>query len=117
MYQQVGILPNIKGKVENGVFVSGWLKRGPSGVIATNIIDSIETVESIKNDIIENDIEFQEKLTNDEFIKFFDKKNINYVTFDEYKKLEKYEIDNGKKFGKIREKVTNLSKMIEISKK
>jgi len=33
------------------VYVSGWLKRGPSGIIGTNICDAKETVESIIEDI------------------------------------------------------------------
>ncbi len=37
-----GILPNVKGQVEvdgkmhTSLYVSGWLKRGPSGIIGTN---------------------------------------------------------------------------------
>lgn len=30
-----------------GLFVSGWLKRGPSGIIGTNIADAKDTVASI----------------------------------------------------------------------
>jgi NADPH-dependent glutamate synthase beta subunit-like oxidoreductase len=30
-----------------GLFVSGWIKRGPSGIIGTNIADAKDTVASI----------------------------------------------------------------------
>lgn len=51
----VGIVPNIEGRVlssteqgsshtEAGLYVVGWLRRGPSGVIGTNLIDAEETV-------------------------------------------------------------------------
>ncbi|KAL8223223.1 hypothetical protein R6Q57_020622 [Mikania cordata] len=49
-----GIVPNIRGRVlsssvvdqpvEDGLYVCGWLKRGPTGIIATNLYDAEETV-------------------------------------------------------------------------
>ena len=50
-----GIVPNISGRVvsnisgdaiqlEEGLYVCGWLKRGPSGIIATNLYCAEETV-------------------------------------------------------------------------
>ena len=58
------VVPNHKGRVilssheekgfveyDNNLFVCGWLKRGPSGIIGTNITDAKETVESILEDI------------------------------------------------------------------
>lgn len=50
-----GIVPNIKGRVlspsrndppaaEKGLYVCGWLKRGPTGIIATNLYCAEETV-------------------------------------------------------------------------
>jgi adrenodoxin-NADP+ reductase len=66
-----GILKNIHGVVDNNVavvgkdshdydhltyplaplYVSGWLKRGPSGIIGTNIADAKDTVASIMKDV------------------------------------------------------------------
>ena len=30
-----------------GLYVTGWLKRGPTGIIGTNRADSVETVQSL----------------------------------------------------------------------
>ena len=54
-----GIVPNEKGRIIDpgsgqtvpGLFVSGWIKRGPSGVIGTNKPDSVETVVSMLEDM------------------------------------------------------------------
>lgn len=35
----------------NGLYVCGWLKRGPSGIIGTNIADAKDTVASILDDL------------------------------------------------------------------
>lgn len=50
-----GVVPNIRGRVisessgdsavpEQGLYVCGWLKRGPTGIIGTNIYCADETV-------------------------------------------------------------------------
>ena len=49
------VVPNDKGRVLDpesrkpvtGVYVTGWIKRGPSGVIGTNKPDAVETVASM----------------------------------------------------------------------
>lgn len=50
-----GVVPNVRGRVvghasggisqtEPGLYVCGWLKRGPVGIIATNLYCAEETV-------------------------------------------------------------------------
>jgi len=54
-----GVIPNDKGRVVDpqsnqpvtGLYVSGWIKRGPIGVIGTNKPDSVETVASMLADV------------------------------------------------------------------
>ena len=56
------IVPSLSGRVtsggvvEAGLYVSGWLKRGPSGIIATNIMDARDTVKAILQDVNEGRI-------------------------------------------------------------
>ncbi len=55
--EQKGVLPNTSGRLKDGerslpgLYVTGWLKRGPSGIIGTNRADSIETVETLLSDL------------------------------------------------------------------
>jgi ferredoxin--NADP+ reductase len=55
--ESAGIIPNRQGRCligEDpipGVYVTGWIKRGPTGIIGTNRADSVETVESICEDL------------------------------------------------------------------
>jgi ferredoxin--NADP+ reductase len=46
-----GTVPNERGRVSPGVYVAGWIKRGPSGVIGTNKKDATETVELLLDDL------------------------------------------------------------------
>ena len=45
-----GTIPNTSGRVEPGLYVAGWIKRGPSGVIGTNKKDATETVQLLLED-------------------------------------------------------------------
>jgi ferredoxin--NADP+ reductase len=45
-----GVIPNDRGRVEPGLYVAGWIKRGPTGVIGTNKKDATETVELLLED-------------------------------------------------------------------
>ncbi|MER5949870.1 FAD-dependent oxidoreductase [Streptomyces sp. NPDC001904] len=44
------IVPHEAGRVEAGVYVAGWIKRGPTGFIGTNKTCAQETVESLLDD-------------------------------------------------------------------
>lgn len=45
-----GIVRNDEGRVAEGLYVVGWAKRGPSGTIGTNRIDSQNVVERMTED-------------------------------------------------------------------
>ncbi len=51
-----GVIPNEAGRVTDagravpGVYVAGWIKRGPSGVIGTNKADAMESVRALLED-------------------------------------------------------------------
>lgn len=49
--ERTATVPNHQGRVEPGVYVVGWIKRGPVGFIGTNKTDAQETVESILDDL------------------------------------------------------------------
>ncbi len=48
--EATGTIPNEDGRVEPGLYVAGWIKRGPSGVIGTNKKDAVETVALLLED-------------------------------------------------------------------
>ncbi|GAA4124745.1 FAD-dependent oxidoreductase [Nocardioides fonticola] len=46
-----GVVPNDSGRVRPGVYVAGWVKRGPSGFIGSNKACAQETVETLLDDL------------------------------------------------------------------
>ena len=55
---RAGVISHVQGRVIGdagrplpGWYVTGWIKRGPTGVIGTNRADSLETVASLLQDL------------------------------------------------------------------
>jgi ferredoxin--NADP+ reductase len=48
--EATGTMPHTRGRVDPGTYVTGWIKRGPTGVIGTNKYDAAETVASLLED-------------------------------------------------------------------
>jgi ferredoxin/flavodoxin---NADP+ reductase len=49
--EATGVVPNDRGRVRPGVYVAGWVKRGPTGFLGTNKADAEETVEQLLDDL------------------------------------------------------------------
>eukprot|EP01080_Neovahlkampfia_damariscottae_P002345 gene2345-2813_t len=111
-----GIIPNEQGRVGSNIYVSGWLKRGPVGVIATNVTDAKETSECMIQDSIKLS-ESEETLGGRAFETYLTTKNVEYVTFDQFKKIDDFEVGEGKKCGKSRNKITDIDEMLSIARK
>lgn len=100
---------------KTGWYTSGWIKNGPKGVIAVTMMDSFDTAANILED-----------LTNGNYIKVDEAKDItesdvfkslqDVVYWDNWEKLNNYELRKGKKLDKSRFKVCNKDDMIEICK-
>ena len=117
-----------QGNVMKGLYVTGWCKRGPTGIIGTNINDSKETVSSILSDIQNNILEpiSDEKSLEINKILLHCKDSYSsspsslskIVTWKDVLKLEEYEKLAGsqKNPPKIREKCITVSDMLEKMK-
>lgn len=111
-----GVLPNHRGRVGQngtplgGIYVTGWLKRGPSGIIGTNRADSIETVESILEDLGKATLcEAPGMAAIETTISGLRKK---VVGLSEWRAIDAAEIERGAARGKPREKFTRIEEML-----
>lgn len=117
-----GVIPNEKGRILDktggnpipGLYTTGWIKRGPTGVIGTNKTDSGETVSCMVEDIEREDM-LRPELTSAESIKeLLDEKHISY---NEWLRVDSFEKKEGEKRGRPRVKVTRLEEILEILEK
>jgi ferredoxin--NADP+ reductase len=101
------------GAVVAGEYVVGWAKRGPSGLVGTNRADSVLTVQAMLADL--KDGKLAERAVDaslEATPKFLSAKGVKAVSFAQWKELDKLELANGAKAGKIREKFTRVEEML-----
>ena len=115
-----GTIPNEKGrvtdndgKVVNQLYTGGWIKRGPSGIIGTNRACSVETITNLLEDIEKLDTGTKKNGAKEIYLKL-DNKNIRYVNFDEWSKIDAKEIELGEAKDKPREKYTYIEEMLSV---
>ena len=116
------VIPNIRGRVVKdneinaGMYCSGWVKRGPRGIVGTNIADAQETVQSVLEDIQRRDIFHGNKRK--EGSEFLRREGMlsKAVDWDGYLKINAYEKTNGAMLrGRERQKITSIDKMLAIA--
>ena len=117
-----GVIPNEKGRVLDktggkplsGLYATGWIKRGPTGVIGTNKTDSGETVSCMVEDIEREDT-LRPELTSPESVKeLLEEKHISY---NEWLRVDSFEKKEGEKRGKPRVKITRLEEILRVLEK
>merc|ERR1739842_79379 len=113
------VVANKQGKItENGLYCTGWLKRGPSGIIGTNIPDAQETVASIIKDyegdkFERNEVDSVAAMEN--LQKLLHAKEVQFVDKNGWDNIDEYEKSKGDENGKTREKMINVEEMIKVS--
>ena len=91
-----GVIPNeggrvttLQGEVVRGEYTSGWVRRGPSGVIGTNKIDAEETVRHLLEDLPSlPHVPNPNPTAVDELLR---SKGVDYVTFEAWRRISRAE--------------------------
>ncbi|CAN6540990.1 unnamed protein product [Malus baccata var. baccata] len=93
-----GVVPNVRGRVlsdtsgdptllEKGLYVCGWLKRGPTGIIATNLYCAEETVASISEDIKLGRLTSSSNSGREGLLQLLDDRNVRVISFRDWEKI------------------------------
>ncbi len=121
--QNSGTIPNKFGQIiedckdkslSTREYVAGWIKRGPTGVIGTNKHDAVESVSRMLETFLEEKIEPRQQNEISGIESLLKERNVDYVSFEDWKLLDEYETEEGKLQERPRVKVTSIEKMIEI---
>ena len=120
-----GIIPNNNGRItdiseENtltGLYCTGWIKRGPTGVIGTNKTDSAETVALMIEDINNNNTFQPENTESDKIEALIKERNPEYIDYEDWLKIDSEEIARGEKEGRPRVKFTKIDDIKKHLKK
>ena len=115
-----GVIPNERGAVvvaENvhltGVFVTGWIKRGPIGLIGHTKSDAMETIDAF---LALEDSLWTPKSTDPEgVVNLLTRRGCEFTGLSGWQRLDQEEMKLGKHKGKDRQKVVSRNEMLELS--
>ena len=117
--EKLGTVPNKDGRaamtLPNGfpVYVTGWIKRGPTGIIGTNRADSMATVATLLADL--PNFSSQHKPGREASVSLLAQRSVRSVSFHDWETIDQAEKARGLPLGKPREKFTRISEMLAAS--
>ena len=122
-----GTVPNVLGRVtfaggEHGdgsererddLYCCGWLKRGPTGIIGTNLVDAEQTVDTmvrhVRAKVGPRSGEAWGRAGLSELLRA---RKTRVVTFDAWERIDAEEVRRGEEIGKVREKFVDVDEML-----
>jgi ferredoxin/flavodoxin---NADP+ reductase len=107
-----GIIPNEAGHVSGttGLYATGWIKRGPSGIIGTNRADAVATVQTLFADLAQ--LSQPPKPGSQGLASMLSGTNIRAVSYDGWLRIDAQERARGAGKGKPRNKLTRIDDMM-----
>ncbi|WP_341268420.1 FAD-dependent oxidoreductase [Gordonia malaquae] len=118
---QAGVIPNEAGRVFDdgahltGLYTTGWIKRGPVGLIGHTKGDANETVECILDDMKAGTLNTPATPADDAIIALLEERKIPFTTWDGWNRLDEHERALGAEQGRDRIKVVERHDMLAAS--
>ncbi|WP_246150235.1 FAD-dependent oxidoreductase [Agromyces intestinalis] len=121
-----GVIPNHEGQVMvhdeetgdarqvYGVYCTGWIKRGPVGLIGHTKSDAMETVRHLINDL--GNWWNPESPDEESIVELLDERGIRWTDLDGWHRLDEHELALGSAEGRARIKVVPRDEMVDISR-
>jgi len=115
-----GVIPNREGQVlddndeqVHGVYATGWIKRGPVGLIGHTKSDAMETVKHVINDQANwwSPAHPEEQAV----IDLLASRGVEFTNLDGWHNLDNHELALGEPEGRVRIKVVPRDEMVRIS--
>ena len=115
-----GVIPNHEGQVVDaegaivpGLYATGWIKRGPVGLIGHTKSDAMETVEHVLTD--QGTWWSPARPEEQAVVDLLESRGVRFTTVEGWHRLDRAEIALGEPHGRARIKVVPLDEMLEAS--
>ena len=127
---RLGVVPNQHGRVTQtvpaemggdswrvpGMYVVGWLKRGPRGIIGDNLADAEETVGALVADDARGTLRKPDYRFKDRGVApVLEARNVRFVSKRGWGRIDAEERRRGAEAGKPREKLTSVAEMLRVA--
>ncbi|HEX6390864.1 MAG TPA: FAD-dependent oxidoreductase [Solirubrobacteraceae bacterium] len=99
------VLPNEQGRVADGVYAVGWIKRGPTGILGTNKRDAEETIASLVADLDAGKLAAPPELGADPELS-------GHLSFEAWKAIDASEVESGRPSGRPRVKFCTVDELL-----
>jgi ferredoxin--NADP+ reductase len=116
-----GVIPNHEGQVQGddgkiipGVYATGWIKRGPVGLIGHTKSDAMETIAHVLRD--QAQWWAPANPSEQSVVDLLESRGIRYTDAAGWARLDEHEIALGEPQGRARIKVVDRDEMITISR-
>ena len=120
--EKAGVIPNNKGRVLDsegkhiqGIYATGWIKRGPVGLIGHTKSDAIETIAQIIED--KNNWWDPSSPSEDSIIELLTSRNIDFVGWPEWLRIDAEEKRLGEAQERERIKLVEREDFLTVAKK
>ena len=117
-----GVIPNQAGRITDeggrplpGTYVTGWIKRGPVGLIGHTKSDAKETIDCLLADL--DSLPAPAVSDPDAFWHSLQSRGVNVVTWQDFEALDAHEMSLGEAAGRERIKVVPREEMIEAAQR
>ena len=101
-----GVIQNDEGRVSEGVYAVGWIRRGPTGVIGTNKHDGDAASRQIQEDCTDGGKAGRAGLKN-----LLTEKSVRWVDYSDWQKIDEAEKSTASE-GAPRRKLTRIPEML-----
>lgn len=108
------VIPNDHGRVVGGEreYVTGWIRRGPSGVIGTNRKDAQETAEAVLADLTQADRPDADVEAIDAWIR---ERCPQVVAELDWRAIDRHEVSAGESAGRPRVKLCTVPELLAVA--
>ncbi|NYI94008.1 ferredoxin--NADP+ reductase [Streptomonospora nanhaiensis] len=119
--EERGVIPNDGGRVLDlddqpipGVYATGWIKRGPVGLIGHTKGDALETVTNLVSD--RDSLTPAPEPEPESFLRLLGERGVPFTTWEGWQRLESHEEALGEPHGRKRIKVRSREDMTRIAR-
>jgi ferredoxin/flavodoxin---NADP+ reductase len=116
-----GVIPNREGKVlddhdqvVHGVYATGWIKRGPVGLIGSTKSDAMQTVKHLIHD--QADWWSPAHPQPEAVVELLESRGVRYTTLEGWHALDQHEMRLGQAEGRDRIKLVPRDDMVRVSR-
>ncbi|MDD7384518.1 MAG: FAD-dependent oxidoreductase [Actinomycetaceae bacterium] len=110
-----GRVIGVDGATMTGLYATGWIKRGPVGLIGSTKSDAAETIGHLVEDL-KGGILHQPAQRAVDILSVLDQRSVRFTTWDGWEKVTQWEYQLGEQLGRGRVKEQDAETMTAISR-